>query len=79
MHHRWIFAIKDNVVYAFPKLNVIEHIPELDSIATKSIDKRDLSFYWKDKITIEYVNNNYMASGDHIRSFYKQLCDISFV
>ena len=80
LHHRWIFTIKDNVVVGFPKINYIESTDIFDFIASKSDDMQDLSFWWKDKIDIIYINNNYLGpSGADAISYYNLLCDPSYI
>jgi hypothetical protein len=62
IHHRWIFKFKkENKIIAFPKINLIENNPLFDNIANMSENLKDLSFYWKDSIEMEYVNNNYLG------------------
>jgi hypothetical protein len=62
IHHRWIFKVKEgNKIIAFPKINLIENNPLFDNIANMSENLKDLSFYWKDSIEMEYVNNNYLG------------------
>lgn len=86
MHHRWIFTIKnyqnaienennDAQVIGFPKINYIE-APCFDVVQDMNEDKKDLSFYWKKHIDIEYVNNNFLGpSGTDIKRYYEILCN----
>lgn len=74
IHHRWIFTPKDDYILSFPKINYIESFL-FDKVADPSIDKNDLSFYWKDQINIKYVNNNYLGpSVDAVIGYYHFLC-----
>lgn len=75
IHHRWIFNVKDdNKIIAFPKINLIENITSFDAIANMSNDVCDLSFYWKDTIEIECINNNYLGpSVDCVIGYYNDL------
>jgi hypothetical protein len=60
IHHRWIFAFKKEVFLALPKLNFIEHT-ELRKIGDSSQTISDLSFFWKDTLEFEILNNDYMG------------------
>jgi len=75
IHHRWIFNVKDeNKIIAFPKINFIENSSIFDTIANMSEDLYDLSFYWKDNIEMEYINNNYLGpSVDAVIGYYNDL------
>lgn len=77
IHHRWIFSIKDNKFIGYPKISVLEYDTLYDSIASLESEKRDLSFYWKDQIPIEIINNDYLGpSIEHVIEYYKNLfCD----
>jgi hypothetical protein len=73
IHHRWIFNPKDDYILGFPKINYIED-NKFDKIANNSINLFDLSFYWKNKINIKYVNNNYLGpSVNHVIQYYNDL------
>ena len=73
IHHRWIFHPKDDYILGFPKINYIED-NKFDKIANNSINVFDLSFYWKNKINIKYVNNNYLGpSVNHVIEYYNEL------
>ena len=61
IHHRWIYTFKDNIYLALPKLNFIEHIPELKKLGNTDPILSDLSFFWKDNIEFEILNNDYMG------------------
>lgn len=61
IHHRWIFTIENGNFIGYPKLSVIEHMLELDKIASNDDNKADLSFYWKDKLDLTLYNNDYMG------------------
>lgn len=75
IHHRWIFNIENNIFMGYPKINYIETDNKFDSIADNSEDKKDLSFFWKDKIDIKYINNNYLGPNlDSVLSYYNSLC-----
>lgn len=75
IHHRWIFKVKDgNKIVAFPKINLIENNKLFDKIANMSDDLKDLSFYWKDNIEINYVNNNYLGPNPaSVINYYNDL------
>ena len=76
IHHRFIFTIKDNKLIAFPKVNFIDFETCYDSISSLDMARFDLSFYWRDNISIEYVNNNYLGPGvDAVKRYYRALLD----
>jgi hypothetical protein len=70
-----LFNVKDeNKIIAFPKINFIENSSIFDTIANMSEDLYDLSFYWKDNIEMEYINNNYLGpSVDAVIGYYNDL------
>ena len=73
IHHRWIFNPKDDYILGFPKINYIED-NKFDKIADNSINLFDLSFYWKNKINIKYLNNNFLGpSVGHVIEYYNSL------
>lgn len=66
IHHRWIFDIIDNIFVGYPKINYLDCTNIFDKIANLDENKCDLSFFWKDKIDIIYINNNFL--GPNIQS-----------
>jgi len=77
IHHRYIFDVYDNdnilKIIAYPKINYIENAI-FDKIANNDWNVFDLSFYWKDNIEIEYVNNNYLGpSVSAVIDYYNRL------
>ena len=81
IHHRWIFDIdKDNKFIGYPKINYLEHDTKFDYIATTSQNVADLSFYWKDEIKLDIINNDYLGpSGDAVKSYYNNLFNMNFL
>lgn len=76
IHHRYIFSYYKNInkIFAFPKINYIENDLKFDTIADYDINKFDLSFYWIDKIEIEYINNNYLGPNIYaVMEYYDKL------
>jgi hypothetical protein len=61
MHHRWIFSIKNEKFIGLPKLNFIDHIEWLKIFQTSKSELYDLSFFWKDNIEFEIINNDYLG------------------
>lgn len=60
IHHRWIFVVRNQEFIGYPKLNVIEYLDADRHIQ----DKRqfgDMSFFWKEEISVHYLNKNYMG------------------
>ena len=60
IHHRWIFTFKKEVFIALPKLNFIEHT-RLREVGDSSQTISDLSFFWKDTLDYEVLNDDYMG------------------
>jgi hypothetical protein len=61
IHHRWIFDIINNIFVGFPKINYLDSVNSFDNIASYDDNICDLSFFWKEKIDIVYINNNYLG------------------
>lgn len=61
IHHRWVFDIIDNVFVGYPKINYLDSTNIFDKISDTNPDRADLSFFWKDKIDIIYINNNFLG------------------
>jgi hypothetical protein len=74
IHHRWIYTFKNGVYTALPKLNFIEHIPELVGIGDPNREIYEMSFFWKDDIKFEILNNDYLGpSVEHVVGYYELL------
>jgi hypothetical protein len=73
IHHRWIYDVQDSKLVGYPKLPVLEHMKDLDVIASTDSQKRDLSFYWKNDIGLSICNDDYMGPDAQsvVRYFYK--------
>jgi FkbM family methyltransferase len=61
IHHRWIYTVKDGRFVGIPKLNVIDFLSKLDSIADFAEHKNELRFYWYNSIPLNIVNDDYMG------------------
>jgi len=73
-HHRWIFTIKDKVLWCFPKLNFIEHM-NLSWVDLWQFTC-ELSFEWKHDISSMEVNDMLLDFPDPekaINFYYKYL------
>jgi len=47
---------------------------KFDGIANLNDNIKDLSFFWKDSIEINYINNNYLGpSVEAVISYYNEL------
>lgn len=79
IHHRWIFKVRGgSKIIAFPKINLIENNLLFDKIANMSEDLKDLSFYWRENIEMEYVNNNYLGPNPAaVINYYNDLCSFN--
>lgn len=63
IHHRWIFVVRDGKFIGYPKLNFIEYM-DVDKYIQEKTHYDDVSFFWKDNISVTYLNNNYMGPRD---------------
>ena len=80
MHHRWIFTINNNELVGFPKIGYIDCAPIFDKIANLDENVCDLSFFWKENISVKYLNNNYLGpSTTYVVSYYDNLCDPEYM
>tara|TARA_B110000208_G_scaffold77208_1_gene98925 strand:+ start:11772 stop:13349 length:1578 start_codon:yes stop_codon:yes gene_type:complete len=73
IHHRWIYTIKNNILNGFPKVNFIDYDEDLIKIGKKS-NFIDLSFFWKNDINYNIINNNYLGPNKpSVIQYYKEL------
>jgi len=80
IHHRWIFTIKNNELIGFPKIGYIDKATIFDRIANFDENICDLSFFWKDSVSVKYLNNNYLGPTSHdVVSYYDNLCDPEYI
>ena len=78
IHHRYFFVEKNNNIIAYPKINYIENNNEFDKIAILDENIKDFSFFWKGKIEINYINNNYLGPNvDSVINYYNDLFEIA--
>jgi len=72
IHHRWIFTInRYNEFVGFPKINFIDFFQDLDLLEDKKI--LDLSFFWKGKIGLKLVNNDFLGpTVQDVISYYRE-------
>jgi hypothetical protein len=81
IHHRWIFDIRvesktnENkaTLVGYPKLTIVEHMAELDKVASRQQDVADLNLYWHHHIGLRLCNNDYMGPNAHavVRYLYE--------
>lgn len=62
-HHRWIFTVKEGVLWAFPKLNFIEYMTGLEWATRENKDFycHEMSFRWRDDIPFKIINDDFMG------------------
>ena len=77
IHHRYIFVIDRGELVAYPKINVLDHMPIMDRVADADPDKMDLSFMWHGNIPFREVNNGYLGPtvDDVIAAYAALACD----
>jgi len=75
IHHRYIFNIEENNFVGYPKLNFIETDSRFDAVGQKNnASNSELQFFWKDKIDLKIINNNYMGpTVNHVLGYYNGL------
>lgn len=75
IHHRYIFNKEGTEFVGYPKLNFIENDSRFTEVAARSNFKNgELQFFWKNKIDLKIVNNNYMGpTVGHVLSYYQNL------
>jgi len=62
IHHRWIFTIKEETLWGYPKVGFIQCLEKFSKIGQKyNYDNSDLSFMWKDDFDFKIVNNDYLG------------------
>jgi len=74
MHHRWIYNIENNNFIGYPKLSFTEYLRCCEKLGEQYSDKKgELSFYWKDSINFNIVNNDFFPSSYFMLKIYKNL------
>jgi hypothetical protein len=72
IHHRWIFDVVEQKLTAYPKINYIEH-PKFD-VLNGVTDKDELTFWWKDKIDLRVINNDWLGpTVEAVEGYYDEL------
>lgn len=76
MHHRWIFTVKEGVLWAFPKLNFLDHMTGLEwaDLENKSNHFHELAFWWSQDGGIPYkiINDDYLGpNGPSVTEMYR--------
>lgn len=63
IHHRWIFTIRDNVLWAIPKLAFIDYLKGLEWATLENKNKyyHELSFRWRGNIPFKIINNDFLG------------------
>ena len=65
MHHRWIYTFENEKLLAYPKLNFIDSLENVKKIGENN-DLIDLSFFWKNKLNLEIINNDYLGPTEQV-------------
>ena len=69
-----VVDIIDNVLIGYPKINYLDSTDIFDLIANSDENISDLSFFWKNKIDIVYINDNYLGPCvNSVISYYNNL------
>ena len=59
IHHRWIFSVKSNTLWMFPKLPVIEVMDNLEWVEPHTI--QELSFFWEGGIPYKIFQDDWLG------------------
>ena len=71
-HHRWIYSFNNNKFIAYPKLNFIQSLPIMN--IGENSDLIDFSFFWKNKLNLNIVNNDYLGPTEkQVFDYYNDL------
>ncbi len=72
IHHRWVFTIRNGILWGFPKLGFIEIDPFFDQIGNQATDSNiDMSFFWDSRLNLHIVNDDYLGpSVDAVIGYY---------
>ena len=62
--HKWIYTIRDSVLWAFPKLNFLEYLISIDEVASTDGKEPELSFMWKENIPIKVIGDEFLDFPD---------------
>lgn len=74
IHHRWIYSFKNHNLIGYPKLSFIEYNKKLARIGDAKKSFLDLSFFWKDNINLNIINNDYMGpTPEKVIEYYDNL------
>ena len=74
IHHRWIYNIENNNFIGYPKLSFTEYLECCEQLGQNySDEKGELSFFWKDSVNFNIVNNDFFPSSYFMRAVYENL------
>ena len=76
--HRWVFTIKSDILWCFPKMNFLEYMPDIDEWIKENPDPVALSFWWRDEIPCKMIDDTYLDFPDPqkaIEFYRKELFD----
>lgn len=83
-HHKWIFTIKKGLLFAFPKLGLLEHcfvnLPNLQRyfIKYKQDDHTEMTFMYNDELRIQTIHAwDYRNSFNINKQFAKTMLELS--
>jgi hypothetical protein len=66
-HHRWIFSINNDVLYAYPKTLVVNLAKDNGLLkwvdSTKVGIDRELSFFWNGEFQFQFISGDFAESG----------------
>lgn len=74
-HHRWIFTVKDNTLWAIPKLAFIDYLKGLEWATLENKNKyfHELSFRWMGDIPFKIINDDFLGpDGLTVFNMYRE-------
>jgi hypothetical protein len=75
IHHRWVFTIRDGILWGFPKVPFVEIDLFYDQIGKHAMESNiDMSFFWHSQLNLHIVNDDYLGpSVDAVIGYYHDL------
>lgn len=66
-HHRWIFTVRDGILWAYPKLGFLEYMTGIEWATKENKDAywHEMSFFWKDSIPLQFFNEDFLGPNGY--------------
>ena len=76
IHHRWIYDIKNDQFWGYPKQSFIEYMPYIEEWTqfNSRIGREELQFFWKDELKLNVVNHDHLGpTWLAVTNYYREL------